>query len=113
MKNPNSPGGPEGGKFLPMSVAPTPPTSEAQQVVQLQGTADTVVTSQTISIIPGICDFTLSIIKVEKEVMIGESRSTLRILAGKYLEKQPFGRPKLCEGDIKMVPRKTGCGDWR
>lgn len=57
MKNPNSPGGPEGGKFLPMSVtpaAPALPTCEAQ-VVQLQSTADSVVTSQTISIIPGIC----------------------------------------------------------
>lgn len=53
MKNPNSPGGPEGGKFLPMSVPPTPPTCEAQQVVQLQNAADNVVTSQTISIIPG------------------------------------------------------------
>ncbi|XP_069691824.1 uncharacterized protein [Periplaneta americana] len=52
MKNPNSPGGPEGGKFLPMSVPPTPPTCEAQQVVQLQNAADNVVTSQTISIIP-------------------------------------------------------------
>ncbi|PSN49573.1 hypothetical protein C0J52_09751 [Blattella germanica] len=51
-KNPNSPGGPEGGKFLPMSVAPALPNSEAQQVVQLQSTTDNVVTSQTISIIP-------------------------------------------------------------
>jgi hypothetical protein len=54
MKNPNSPGGPEGGKFLPVSVAPASPTCEAQQVVQLQNTADSVVASQTISIIPGI-----------------------------------------------------------
>ncbi|XP_023721528.1 PR domain zinc finger protein 10 isoform X4 [Cryptotermes secundus] len=52
MKNPNSPGGPEGGKFLPVSVAPASPTCEAQQVVQLQSTADSVVTPQTISIIP-------------------------------------------------------------
>jgi hypothetical protein len=64
MKNPNSPGGPEGGKFLPMTVASTTPTCEAQQVVQLQGTADSVVTSQTISIIPGTWDFTVSIIEI-------------------------------------------------
>lgn len=67
MKNPNSPGGPEGGKFLPMSVASTPSTCEAQQVVQLQGTADSVVTSQTISIIPGTWDFTVSIIEANSK----------------------------------------------
>jgi hypothetical protein len=66
MKNPNSPGGPEGGKFLPMSVASTPPTCEAQQVVQLQGTADSVVTSQTISIIPGILDITVSKLRLKE-----------------------------------------------
>jgi len=59
MKNPNSPGGPEGGKFLPMSVTPAAPPACEAQVVQLQSTVDSVVTSQTISIIPGICDIML------------------------------------------------------
>jgi hypothetical protein len=53
MKNPNSPGGPEGGKFLPVPIEPAPASCQIQRLVQLQNTADSEITSQTISIIPG------------------------------------------------------------